>query len=85
MERVRHDVLAVHDLLDGALDAAQHCDFTDVVNKRVARRHGAEQGFQFEVLNQSVSVGRQRLLEIKIPISEHKESFHDARRSFKLS
>ena len=63
----------------------KHCDFTDVVNERVARRHGAEQGFQFEVLNQSVRVGRQRLFEIKIPISEHEESFHDARRSFKLS
>ena len=85
MERVRHDVLAVHDLLDGALDAAQHRDFTDVVNERVARRHGAEQGFQFEVLNQSVRVRRQRLFEIKIPISEHEESFHDPSRSFKPS
>ena len=58
VERVRHNVLAVHDFLDGAPDAAQHCDFTDVMNERVARRHGAEQGLQFDVLNQGVRVGK---------------------------
>jgi hypothetical protein len=82
MERVRYDVLAAtisSTVLWTLLKTAT------LLNRRVARRHGAEQGFQLEVLNQSVHMGRQRLLEIKNPISEHEESLHDARRSFKLS